>query len=380
MRPTTRLLIARLGLGLVASALGTGALHARALGAQVKVDTTTAGTAKLAQGDFAVPEAPALKLLDLDDSKLLRPASVKTLTAQLSSATGEANFVPRAFAVEFSPLMLARGDKLSLAQYGANRYLYRLRLSAAAKRADGADARSRVAVALRLPLQDNSDLRTNKGYIDTLLALTDWKRDSMVIAQLARAALRLPVTADLTADQKKAIDLDVERQLTLRAERAKQLTDSLKRMAQEAKWNVDAFDVAVGMTASSQDSTGRRPRYDGAAAWATKGWRLAPHAQALVGLRGAYARDPEDTVHTGLRRSGDAILRVYVGSNAYKALLEGQATGRQSSAPKWLANGGGELQVSSILWVTATVGWEATGADRGKFVSSFKVKFNPLSQ
>lgn len=351
------------------------ALCGNAIQAQVIIDRTTAGTAKLAQGDFAVPDPPALKLLDLDDAKLLRPVSVRALTTQLASASGSAAFIPRAFAVEFSPLMLMNGEHLSLEDYTRKKLWYRLRASLATKRGEGAKARTQVAAGLRIALQDDSDLRTNARYIEQLLRLTDWKRDSMELFQKAQIALEIPVTREPTEAERKQINVEVQRGLAAFPAKSKALTDSVKQIAEEAQWNANAFDLALGAVGSSADSTGGGSRFDGVSGWATKGWRLGGSAQLLLGARGAYERDIKDTLNTDLRPTGDGILRLYAGSNSYKVLIDAQVTGREASAPKWLASGGGELQLSDLVWITATLGWEHFSGD-GKFVSSFKFKLN----
>jgi hypothetical protein len=104
--------------------------------------------------------------------------------------------------------------------------------------------------------------------------------------------------------------------------------------------------------------------------------RLVGAAQLQLGARGAYERDHKDTVNTDLRSTGDAIVRLYVGTNSYKMLIDVQVTGREASAPTWLGSGGGEFQLSNHIWLNATAGWEHSNGD-GKFVSSFKFKFNP---
>ncbi len=338
----------------------------------------TAGTAKILQGDFAVPDAPALKMLDLTESRLLRPATAKALGAQLASATGDASFIPRAFAIEFSPGLLLRGQTLSIQDYQQHPTLYRLRVSVASKRGDGAAGRSQVAVAIRAGLQDNSDLRTNKKYVNAILALTDWKRDSMLLSRQAQIAAGIPVTTTPTANQQASIDRTVTAELAKRSESAAVLIAAVKSVAEDVEWNASVFDVALGVVSSSADSTVSGPRFDAVAGWVTKGWAIAPHAQLMIGGRGAYERDVTDTSNVNLRATGDAILRLYLGNNAYKFLAEAQGTGRAEGQPKWLASAGGEFQISKLVWITGTAGFQAVGAlGKGKLVSAFKVKFNP---
>ena len=340
--------------------------------------THTASTAKTIQGDYAVPDAPALKMLDVNESSLLRPSTVKALSAALSSASGDASFIPKAFAVEFAPGLLIDGEHLSISEYNRSAWTklwYRTRLSFAAKRGEGKTPRSNVAGAIRLGLQDNSDLRTDSAFAVAILTIARWQADSALAAETIKMSLGISVLATATTDQQKQIDRLVGKEFSARAA---PVIAAQKRAQEAARWNSDAFDVAVGTRMSSDDSTGNNTRFDGASLWLTKGWGLTANTQMLIGVRGAHERELTDTAQTpALRTIGDATVRVYFGSNAYKVLAEGQVT-RGSSSSSWLTNVGGELHLSDTIWINASAGWKATNlTDKGKFVSSFKFKFNP---
>jgi hypothetical protein len=345
---------------------------------QGKLDTTSVGTAKLLQADYAVPDAPALKIIDADESKLLRPVSVRSLITTLSSATGDFSFIPRALAVEFSPLMLVNGEHLTLHDYKKKPWAYRLRVSLAAKRDTGSSARNQLALGLRMGFQDNSDLRTNEDVIRTILALTSFEVDSGLMIGSRYVAAGLPRTGPKTPGDSAAAK-PIEKQLgTELHARSARLVDSAKTAQENAKWNADVFDMAVAARSSSSDSTAKNTRFDGVSVWLTKGWGFAPGWQLLFGGRYAYERNLADTTSDDLENTFDAVTRMYVGSNKYKVLVELQGTGRTSSAPKWVGNGGGELQLGPTLWVNASAGYEATGdIGSGHFISSFKIKFIP---
>ncbi len=332
----------------------------------------TAGSTKIVQAEFAVPDAPALKMLDVDASTILRPATVKALTASLASSSGDISFIPKAFALEFSPGLLKDGEHLSVDDYTNRQFWYRTRISFATKRGDGASARTHIASAARFSLQDKSDLRTNADYTKALLALTDFKADSMVAVAELKAAEHVPVGTPLTSAQQARINSVIAAmKLTSKA-----LVEAVKHAKEEAEWNADVADAAFGIRASSPDSTGKATRFDGVAGWLTKGWGIAPNVQLLIGGRGAYERQPSDTAtKNDLQGSGDGVVRLYFGSNSYKVMAEAQGTGGKM-LPKWLLNAGGELHLSTIIWINASVGWKSEGST-GKFVSSFKVNFNP---
>ena len=337
-----------------------------------------AGTAKLLQADYAVPDAPALKMLGLEDSRLLRPSSVRALTAGLSNASGAASYVPSAFAVEFAPFMLRRGEVLSLDAYQKQPWLYRLRTSIAASRDSSGGSRSRIAAAIRFSLNDASDLRQNETVIASILALTRWERDSAVMVRNSWAAESIPFTGPKNAaDSARAAKIVATLALEQRRS-SKALVESAKRAIEESRWNASVFDIAIGISGSTADSAARGGQFDGVSGWLTKGWALGEGRQMLLGTRGAYERDLKDTTASDLAGTADAVLRLYVGSNQYKALGELQGTGRATTKPRWLANFGGEFKLNSAVWVTATVGYEATGRlSSGRMVSNWKLKFTP---
>jgi len=354
----------------------TSAFVARGLEGQKSA--SDAGTAKLLQADYAVPDAPALKMLGLDDSKLLRPSSVRELTAALSSASGGATYLPTAFAVEFAPFMLRRGERLSLSAYQAKPFLYRLRTSIAASRDSGGGGRSRIAAAVRMSFDDASDLRTNAGVIASVLQLTRSERDSAVTVRNRLVAAGIPFTGPVTKADSVIAEGVMAAFVQEQRISSKSLVDVAKREIEAARWNASVFDAAVGVSGSTVDSTSRGGRFDGVSGWLTKGWAMGEGRQLLLGTRGAYERDVKDTTSSNLRGTGDAVLRLYVGSNQYKAIGEIQGTWRADNQPLWLGNLGGEFKLSSALWITATFGYEATGrVGNGRLVSNWKLKFTP---
>jgi len=86
----------------------------------------------------------------------------------------------------------------------------------------------------------------------------------------------------------------------------------------------------------------------------------------------------KDTTDSDLKGTGDAVLRLYVGSNQHKAIGEIQGTWRAANQPLWLGNLGGEFKLNGALWITATLGYEANGRlGDGRLVSNWKLKFTP---
>lgn len=338
---------------------------------------TPASTAKALQGDFAVPDAPAILMLNGSESTLLRPSSAQQLTSSLASGSGDFTFIPKALGVEFSPAMVARGDHLSIGEYQANPMLYRTRVSFATGR-DSTTRRSQVALAFRMSLDDQSDLRTNTDFLAAIDQLTSIKVDSLRALPLALIANHLPVVGPYTPAQQKQVDAIAKAAADsihgAVATREAQAIAALKRARESARWNANVTDVAIGVRGSSTDSSGTQSRFDGVAAWLTKGWSVGAVSQLLVGLRGAYDRD---STGKDLRRAGDAVVRMYSGSNTYKVSLEGQAVSRASARPKWGFKLGGEFEVTKSVWVELASGWMATGASHSNFTHSVKFQLAP---
>ncbi len=366
-------LAARTAIGVIASATFASLGNAQ-------LDTTRVGVAKLLQAGFAVPDAPALKMLDGDASKLLRPVSVKALTAALSNASGEFSYIPRALFVEFSPFMLTNGERLTLQEYRRSLRKYRTRLSFAAKRDTGANARSEVAAAVRFVLDDASDFRTNRTVLATIQAVTRRQVDSSERVDSVLIARGISLIAERRTPEQNAEKAEVEKRLAVEHAQAMQgLVSAAKRAQEDALWNASVFDLAFGIRGSAVDSTGSGMQFDGVAGWLTRGWALGHGRQLLLGAHAAYERDFSDTTTTDLKGTGDIALRLYAGSNRYKALGEIQATARASTDPKVLGKIGGELQLAESIWIEASLGYQSEGSSEGKVVSSFKLKFTPSS-
>ena len=99
------------------------------------------------QVDFAIPDAPAFKLLNSEPSSILRPTTVRELTTTFSNfvQNGSSLTIPNAIAIEFSPGLLVSGQTLSLDAYRKLDWWYRLRVSGATlRRTDGRDRKSVV--------------------------------------------------------------------------------------------------------------------------------------------------------------------------------------------------------------------------------------------
>lgn len=308
------------------------------------------------RADFAIPDAPALDLVDENPSDLLRPSSVRefALAASQFSTPGGSFRLPEAFALEIAPFLLASGRRLSIGEYRAHPALYRFRISGAT----GRDSlqRSALALGLRATLLDEGDLRTRNDYIEGVTDLTTRINNLVVDERLARAAQgeapnpQVPLTlSDLTGDRQMRLD-------ALLAS-----VDSLRRAMEDRTWNARALDVALATRARAADSLGHDLHMTDYVAWVTYGDGFGQWGQLLLGARVTLERDYADR---HFRTSGSLTTRLYVGSNRYKAFTEGQISTREGEDQVgFFLNAGGEARLFRAVWTTFSAGLEWTEAE-----------------
>ena len=252
---------------------------------------------------------------------------------------------------------------------------YRARLSFAGNR-DSANKRSQLALGLRVSFSDKSDLRTNDEVLTAFDSVTSIRVDSMRAYAVALSDSGVPLFGERTAAQKKlaaAIEKRVSDSLhAVLKDRLPRAIAELKRAKEAALWNADVLDFAVGLKASAKDSVAHKSRYDGAAAWLTKGWRLGDASQLLLGVRNAYERLEDDS---DMGYNGDVVTRFYMGGNTAKVSAEAQATGRDGKKPAWSFRLGGEFETGRSIWIDYAAGWLAKGSLRDGTLTH-TVKFN----
>lgn len=317
------------------------------------------------RADYAVPDAPALTMLNLDGSELARPSTVRDLAVGLSDFVGDGGSfrIPRTFSVEFSPGLLFFGRTLTLAKYQKAPVLYRLRISAATQRSESSGTASSVAFAVRTSPIDGADLRTN-GFIQTSAApianavgsidslaearadrrrqvLSDSLRQAGVPAAEIRNAVRAVPTAIYTPDDQQTIDSLIES--------FKTAADS----ARDASWQKQSLDIAVGMRLDAQDSTGADLKMAQVALWLTYAGSIASWSQWVLGAKMATDRDSTSDKYDV---QASLAARVYAGSNKYKVFVDFQGSKRGEDRIEWLLASGTEINVLPNVWAQASLG------------------------
>ena len=316
---------------------------------------TLAGSYRL---DFTIPDSPASSLLGFDDSNILRPTSVREFAMSLGEAVSSANglSLPRAFAFEFSPALLIGGKNLSLQAYQKNRELYRLRLSAAARREEGEAGPTEMAVGLRISLIDKSDLRTDEAFISQVTAID---REILNVIDSLRPG-------EDPANLPDSLNSRVE---TLKAQKTTLISTRAKKA--DEQWNNDAFDIALGARFAAKDSLGNDLRANDFVGWLTYAKGFGDWGQWLFGLQAGTARD---TTNNTFAFTGSASSRFYIGVNQYKAFLELQAAAEEI-ADTFLINGGGEARLRNGMWVAFGGGTEYDFTlKQWRVVSKFSVR------
>jgi hypothetical protein len=317
------------------------------------------------RADYAVPDAPALTLLGLDGSELVRPSTVRDLAVGITDFVGDnGQFrIPRAFSVEFSPGLLFFGRTLTLAKYQKAPVLYRLRVSAATQRIEGSGTASGVAFAVRTSPIDGADLRTN-GFIQRTaapIALAVGRIDS--VAEARADAARLALRDSLRAAGRSPAEIrEAARQLpsAIYQRSDQQAIDSLvgafkvaADSARDDSWQRQALDLAVGMRLDARDSTGTDLKVAQVAAWLTYAGGVADWAQWVVGAKMASARD---SVSGKYRVEASLATRWYAGTNRYKVFVDFQGTKQGDDDAEWLLSSGTEINVFPRVWATASLG------------------------
>ena len=305
--------------------------------------------------DFAIPDAPAFKLLQTDESAILRPQTVRDLSFALDGFRGRNNtfVVPKQFAVEFSPGLLIGGRTLRISDYSLRKYLYATRLSAATAR-DSLN-RAQLAAGVRFTLVDEQDLRS-RGANGTDTAVTRLTNRMLEIHQAAR---------DRVGPRGALVLTDADR------EQIAALSDSVKQYWADAYWNANSLELAFGGRARTSDSLGNDPTMAEVSGWATYANGLRGWGQVLLGAKVGAARDSVGD----FRSSSTLAVRLYIGSNDLKAFVEGQQAVASKADAQWLLNSGVEVRLPAVGWVNASAGYATTPfGGKGRVVSSFKFK------
>ena len=315
------------------------------------------------QIDFAVPDGPAFTILGITPSTILRPTTVRELSAAVSDFIGGGSTlsIPRAFAIELAPALLIGGGKLSLPRYQAAPALYRLRVSAATRRSEGSDTPTEIGLGLRVNLVDQADLRTNPAYIERVTRVTDQINQLFAARRMAMGPPSDSAVSHLLTPD--SLPPELQKQVA-------DLQGELEKAWADSTWNARVLEVAAGMSARAADSLGHDLSTQAFAAWATFGTGFGTWGQLLLGGQLSSTRD---SVTREFHALGSLGARFVVGTNAYKGFVEGQQMWQPGYNP-WLLNAGGEARLIKGAWVAFGAGLKSQPGGKTDLVTNFTFK------
>jgi hypothetical protein len=349
------------------------------------------------RNNFSVPDGPAYLMLGIQPQDILRPETPRDLTLALSKFTAEdlSFALPRAIALEFSPLLLAAPDSLTLTEYRKKKIWYASRLSMATLRDSLTGAPTRIAGGFRLNLVDERTIGTDQDYESSLQVTeltaqilelrtraVDRSRveafariDNEVQAQVDDGALT-PAQADVEKRNRKRQwrtehQHDAPRQTTEEDEKIANLAKEIRRRFAARYWNATVLDVAAGVRGRSPDSTGRGMKLDALALWVSYALKAGSSSQLVLGVKAGSERD---SLHDALRSNLSAGIRYYLGSANAKAFADAQVSMVEESKGESILTGGLEMTLANVLWLDFNVGRRQVSGQPAEVITNFQFK------
>jgi hypothetical protein len=326
-------------------------------------DAAMMGRAAAARVDLAVPEGPAYGALGQTPGIIMRPGTVREVSAIVSQLLDASPDLPRSFGVELAPALLLSGNDLTLARYRQMSWLYRMRISAASA-LDRGDRRE-VAFGLRFSLLDGSDLRTDDSLNNALLRFAEQIRDAW---EEAVETIRPPAGDVDPAELHERRERAVKAKLGTSVER--QIVEA-RSGAQRRLWNARILEAGLAMKAGGGDSTYTRLHAERYALWLTGGFPLGSAGFLLAGCNGSIERA---TVGMRDHQSFSTALRACYGSNGFKGSLEANGRWASTLIPEFGVNLGGEVRLANGFWADVSVGITGSGKDGATIQTSFNVR------
>lgn len=336
--------------------------------------------------DFQLSGPPALVLLGIAPSTVVRPATPRALIASLVSATGSSGIVPNGYAMETAPYWLRRHPSLQLREYynpsPADRLRYFTAISAATSRpsskSDTVRPDAHVSVAVRSLLLNGRPSPAlvglmesmRKQQIDYINAYRRWESVKSAASPLAAQRRRLVREEDLLSTLVTRVLVGPEGELrdsTMRTlarrdsaraavARAESATDEVTKLESEMD-RIDGRLSALGEDFSAEDlepdglvlevAAGTRAvfehgewsseKVDGIGVWLTPMYRLAAHHLTFA----ATGRYLSRVAEYGGRSLFDVGARI--GFDVSKATVSAEYARRRVSAEE-------TTLVSSARW------------------------------
>ncbi|MDQ7815553.1 MAG: hypothetical protein RDU14_00845 [Melioribacteraceae bacterium] len=309
--------------------------------------------------DFAVPDAPAFKVLQNDPSSVLRPASARDVAITIADLF-QGGKIPENYALEISPGLIFGN---SLTRYQANPFFYRARISLATKSLE--NSARQVGAGVRLTLWDETDLRMDKTLQAELINLGEQSVNLMAECgkELAENGIDLfqPDYDDLLnacLDKK-----DVYKKIY-------SMIETQREIAKKKKWNAPIVEVGLAMSALSGDSLAKNLAVDSYRWWLAGAFPLGSEGQIVAGLNGGITKNSNGELKNS---ESNFSLRGYYGDNQQKVFLEGGIRAASEFIPSISFNIGYEYNLLNGLWADISLG--LIKKEGSKFVSNSSLNF-----
>jgi len=319
--------------------------------------------------DYAIPDQPAFKLLGTNPSDILRPSNTNELSAISSSfMEGSSIVIPKSFSLEVAPMLLAKSNKLTLSDYIDKKFLYRAKVSVGTQKSlvDTVE-KYKIALGFRFTLIDNSDLKTNKNYINQIFDITAEKTEWENIYKIEY--LKIVNKTILDYIENKALQDSVQNYIDKKiTEKFNEnyFDDRLEKLKEKFKqdtWNADKWDVALAFLTESPDSLAKNIQFTGVGVWTTYAHGFKNWGQLLIGASYNYLSFDSLIVATSKienfsNHKLSVASRLYFGSNNFKGFLEGQFDYRSlNTSNNALINLGTEMNIYDGIWINLNVGY-----------------------
>lgn len=313
--------------------------------------------------DFAIPDQPAFSIMGGTPSNILRPSNTKELSASISEFyNGGSLIIPKSFALEGAPLLIAKSSKLTLQEYDKNKILYSLRISVGtgSETIEGI-TKMNLAVGARVTLFDKGDLKSDKNYRNELWKTLAEELDLDNIYKNEFMQIRDLTLIEILSDsvlQKEQDDYIEEKKGEYFVTKLKEIKEAYKK----ENWNKQKLDLAYAFMGSAPDSLLKNLKSSKHAAWLTYANPVGKWGQLLLGLNYNYVIS--DSIDTAIDEivnfnynAGSVISRIYAGSNKFKGFLEAQYKYEGAlETNNYLINAGTEININNGIWLLLTVG------------------------
>jgi hypothetical protein len=291
--------------------------------------------------DYAVPDAPAFKVLQIDLSSVSRPVSAREVAITISNIL-QGGKIPDNYALEISPGLIFSN---SLPDYQKNPFWYRTRISLATKTSE--NSARHLGAGIRVTLIDNTDLRMDKN-LQTAMVKLGQQSDE----------LKSECISELINEGVDAENPEFEQLLNEKLEKKgfEKISDDIEKQREiykKKKWNESIVEIGFAVSATSKDSLIDNLSANSYRWWLSGAFPLGEDGQIITGVNGGITKNDNGELKNTESNFG---LRAYYGTNYHKLFLEGSLRTASSFTPMLTFNIGYEYNLSNGIWADLSIG------------------------